>query len=310
VIKPRALRSGDRVGVVAPASPFARVEFEAGIAELRRLGLEPVFDEDVFAQTGFLAGEPELRARAFRRAWNDPSIAAVIAVRGGFGSVHILPLLDAAALSAAPKAFIGYSDVTSLLVFLVQRCGLVAFHGPMLAGRLGRGADGYDAGSFRRCLMQPEPIGELTAPGVDAIKQGSADGVLCGGTLTQLLASLATPFAFDPPAGCVLFLDEVGERPYRIDRMLTQLRLSGLLDRARAVVFGELPDCDEPGGRYTARSVIADRLRDFAGPVLAGFPSGHCAAPAMTLPFGVRARVVGNGRPRLVIEESAVRASI
>jgi muramoyltetrapeptide carboxypeptidase len=261
VIKPRALRPGDRVAVVAPASPFVRAEFEAGLAELRALGLEPVFDEDVFAQAGFVAGDASLRARAFRRAWADPSIAGLIAVRGGYGSVQLLPRLDAAELRAAPKAFVGYSDLTSLLVFLVQHCRLVAFHGPMLAGRLGRGADGYDAGSFRRCLMDPGPIGELTAPGVEILRPGTAEGVLCGGTLTQLLASLATPFAFDPPEGCVLFLDEVGERPYRLDRMLVQLELSGLLRRARAVVFGELPGCDEPGGRYTARAVAAERLR-------------------------------------------------
>jgi muramoyltetrapeptide carboxypeptidase len=131
--------------------------------------------------------------------------------------------------------------------------------------------------------------------------------MLLGGTLTQLLASLATPFAFDPPAGYVLFLDEVGERPYRLDRMVTQLAQAGLLARAAAVVIGELPKCDEPAGDPTARAVMADLFADFPGPVLIGFPSGHTVGPAMTLPFGVAARVLGGAQPRLVIEESAVQ---
>ena len=130
--------------------------------------------------------------------------------------------------------------------------------------------------------------------------------MLLGGTLTQLLASFGTPFAFAPPQGFVLFLDEVGERPYRLDRMVTQLAQSGVLARAAAVVIGELPRCDEPSGDPTARAVMADLFADFPGPVLLGFPSGHTVTPAMTLPFGVQARVIGGSRPRLIIEEPAV----
>jgi len=183
----------------------------------------------------------------------------------------------------------------------------VAFHGPMLVGRLGRGVDGYDSPSFVQALCRREAMGELAAPGLEVVRPGEARGMLLGGTLTQLLASLATPFAFAPPAGHVLFLDEVGERPYRLDRMVTQLKQTGLLARATAVVIGELPKCDEPSGEPTARAVMADLFADFPGPVLIGFPSGHTAGPAMTLPFGVSCRVVGGAAPRLVIEESAVQ---
>ena len=130
--------------------------------------------------------------------------------------------------------------------------------------------------------------------------------MLVGGTLTQLVASLGTPFAFAPPDRHVLFLDEVGERPYRLDRMLTQLAQAGILARASAVIVGELPQCDEPGGDPTARAVVADVLRDFPGPVLFGLPSGHTTRPALTLPFGVRARVLGGARARVIIEEAAV----
>ena len=130
--------------------------------------------------------------------------------------------------------------------------------------------------------------------------------MLLGGTVTQLLASVGTPYAFDPPPGFVLFFDEVGERPYRLDRMVTQLRQTGILARASAVVIGELPQCDEPSGSPTGRGVIADLFADFPGPVLIGFPSGHTAGPAATLPFGVECTVIGGPRPRLVIEETAV----
>ena len=304
--RPRAVRPGDRLAIVAPASPFDRGEFDAGIEEVRRLGFEPVFDERVFARRGFVAGAPGLRARALREALTDPSIAGVLCVRGGYGSVQVLPWLDPREIAAARKPIVGYSDITSLLVFITGHAGLVAFHGPTVAGRLGRGERGYDRATFLAALCKATPMGEVGSRSLRTVKPGEAAGPLFGGTLTQLLASLATPFAFDPPDEHVLFLDEVNERPYRLDRMLVQLRLSGLLARASAVIFGELPGCDEPGGTPTAWSVIEDALADFAGPIVTGLPSGHTTGAALTLPLGVQTRVVADDHPRVVIEEAAV----
>ena len=304
--KPRALHPGDRIAVVAPASPFDREEFDRGLAELRSLGFVPIYDDSVFARRAYVAGPPELRAAALQAAWDDPAIAAVIGVRGGYGSMQVLPFLDAHAVRLSAKPFIGYSDLTALLTFLTINCGVVAFHGPMLEGRLARGRDGYDRASFDRALCRPEPMGELTAPALETLRAGDARGLLLGGTLTQILASLTTPYAFTPPPGYVLFVEEVRERPYRLDRMVTQLKQAGLLARASGVVIGELAGCDEPSGDVTARAVMADLLADFPGPVLFGFPSGHTTGPLQTLPFGVMARVVGDRRPRLIIEESAV----
>jgi muramoyltetrapeptide carboxypeptidase len=305
--KPRALRPGDRIAVIAPASSFVRDEFDAGVAELRRLGYEPVYDETVFARDAYLAGAAALRAAAFRRAWADEQIAALIAVRGGYGSVHVLPLLDAADIRRRPKPFIGYSDNTSILSWLTTQCGIVSFHGPMIEGRLARGESAYDRDTFTRVLSVDAPAGEITHPSLETLRPGEAVGTLVGGTLTQLLASFRTPFEFDPPAGHVLFIDEVAERPYRLDRMLTQLRLSGYLAKASALVFGQLPRCDEPGDLgLTARAVIARVLADFPGPILFGLPSGHTTGACLTLPFGVRARVVAGARPVVNIEEAAV----
>ena len=305
--KPPALRPGDRVAVVAPASAFARDQFDAGINELRHLGFEAVYDSSVFDRHGgYLAGTAETRATAFQKAWADPGVAALVAVRGGYGSVHVLPLLDPAVFAGPPKAFIGYSDNTSLLAWLTLACGVVSFHGPMLEGRLARGEDGYDRDTFRRCLCRPMPAGEITHPLVESLRNGEASGMLIGGTLTQLTASLGTPFAFDPPPGCILFLEDVAERPYRLDRMLTQLRSSGILGRASALVFGEMTRCDEPGGDPVARDVIKELTSGFAGPILFGLPSGHTSGATLTLPFGVQAHVIAGARSALVIDEAAV----
>jgi muramoyltetrapeptide carboxypeptidase len=304
--KPRALRPGDRVAVVAPASPFKRDEFDAGLAEIRSLGFEPVYEDSVFARHGYVAGSADVRAAAFTRAWDDPAVAALIAARGGYGSVQMLPLLDRQAIGRHAKAFIGFSDTTSILVWLTLQCGIVSFHGPMIEARLARGEEGYDRDTFVRCLCRAEAVGDITHPQLDVMAQGEASGMLLGGTLTQLTASLGTPYAFDPPPGFVLFVDEVGERPFRIDRMLTQLRLSGILARASAVVFGELPRCDEPDGSLTARSMVAGVMDGFRGPVLFGLPSGHTSGATLTLPFGVHTTVIADRQPRLVVEEAAV----
>jgi muramoyltetrapeptide carboxypeptidase len=306
MLKPKRLRSGDRVAVVAPASGFPRDEFDKGIAELQQLGFEPIFEDSVFARGHYVAGEGRARAAAFLNAWRDPAVRAIVAVRGGFGSVHLLPYLDANVLRQDPKAFIGYSDLTSVLTHLTTGCGIVSFHGPMLDRRLGYGAAGYDRDTFLRALSSAEPLGELAPPELEIFKQGDASGVLVGGTVAQLVASLGTPYAFAPPAGHVLFLEDVSERPYRLDRMVTQLRFAGILDLASAIVLGEFIGCDEPGGEPLARGTLADLFKDFNGPVMFGFPSGHTAGPSLTLPFGVRARVVGSGTPRLVIEEAGV----
>ena len=306
--RPRALRDGDRVAVVAPASPFDRDRFDRGVGELRHLGFEPVFDERVFERQAYVAGSAPARADGLRAAWRDPSVAALVAVRGGYGSAQLLPLLDAAELRSRPKALVGCSDLTALLAFLTIQCGVVGFHGPMVV-TLADGRRGYDRGSLLGQLSRPVPFGPLPdAGGVEVLRRGRARGRLLGGTLTQLVASLGTPFAFDPPPGFVLLLDDVGERPYRIDRMLTQLRQAGVLSRAAAVVCAEFPDCAEPGSDdLDARAVLAGIRADVDGPVLFGVPTGHTRArPMVTLPLGGEVTVDAGARGRLVVEEAAV----
>ncbi|OFW43985.1 MAG: hypothetical protein A3J29_10080 [Acidobacteria bacterium RIFCSPLOWO2_12_FULL_67_14b] len=301
----RRLAPGDRVALVAPASAFAREEVAAGVAELQRLGLEAVYDDSLFARDRFVAGSAEGRAQAIHRAWADPSIAALVCMRGGYGSAQVLPLLNATLMRESRKALIGYSDITALLAFYLQH-GLTAIHGPMIDRRLSKGPEGYDEESFRRVMMTAEPAGEMRPARLESLRPGEATGVMAGGTLTQIVSLLGTPWAVNLPEECILFLEDVGERPYRVHRMLTQLDQAGLLARARALVFGEFPGCDEPGGGPAIRDVLRDFTASFNGPVLFGFPSGHTTGPTWTLPLGVAARAVGGRSPALVITEAAV----
>jgi muramoyltetrapeptide carboxypeptidase len=304
MLKPRAVRPGDRVAIVAPASNCTRDEFDRGVAEVQRLGFEPVFDPSVFARSTFSAGDARPRADAFIRAWNDPSVAALIAVRGGYGSVEILPLLEQAPLEGA-KLFIGYSDTTSLLTWLTVHRQCPALHGPMLDGRLARGTAGYDERSFRSFLAGGKGL-VLQPDNLRVVKPGEAAGILLGGTLTQLAASLGTPYAFTPRDGALLFLEDVNERPYRLHRLLMQLKLAGVLARAAGLVFGEMRGCDEPDGQATAAAVVDEFATECQGPVMAGFPSGHTAGPCWTLPLGVRCRVVTQPAPALIVEDAPV----
>ena len=306
MIKPPALKPGDRIAVVSPASAFSRPEFDRGLAEIRVLGFEPVYDESVFETSMFTSGSPAVRAAAFRRCWEDPDVAALLAVRGGYGSVQLLPELAGWQPQRRPKLFIGYSDNTSLLTWLTCQCGVTALFGPMIEGRLARGAEGYDVQSFLRLAQGNGEGFHLRPTGLSVIKAGEAAGPLFGGTLTQLAASMGTPYAFDPPRDYILFLEDVGERPYRLDRLLTQLRLGGLLARASAIVFGEMRACDEASGAPTARDVAATFAGDVPGPVIFGFPAGHTTGPCWTLPLGVRVRVQTSPEPTVIVEESPV----
>lgn len=301
----RRLHPGDRIALVAPASSFPPEELSAGVAELTRLGFEPVYDPSILDKERFVAGSVQTRVRQIMQAWQDDSIAALIAMRGGYGSAQLLPFLDPAVLVDARKALIGYSDITSLLG-LYLRHGLTAIHGPMIDRRISKGPSSYDEASFRKVLMHSDPAGDFAPAQLEVLHRGSARGVLVGGTLTQLMASMGTPFAFEPPPGAVLFLEDIGERPYRIHRLLTQAAQAGLFAQATAIVFGEFPGCDEPGGDPAIADVLRDFTADFNGPVLFNFPSGHTAGATWTLPFGVQVEIASEP-PVVRILESAVQ---
>ncbi|WP_239488737.1 LD-carboxypeptidase [Luteitalea sp. TBR-22] len=305
-LRPRALRRGDRIALLALASRPRTQDVAAGAEELRRLGFEPVLSSLPQGGAPYVAGSAVERASALRAHLHDSRIAAVMALRGGYGSAQVLPHLDLADVRAARKLIIGYSDITSLLDTFTGHAGLVTVHGPMLEGRLALGPTAYDRDGFLRVVTQPEPFGAVAADGAHVVRPGAACGILRGGTLTQIAALLGTPWAWSAAEDTLLFLDDVNERPYRLDRMLWQLRHAGVLDHVRGVIVNELPGCDEPGGTVTAVDAVREALTDFDGPVVAGIRSGHTAGAMLTLPFGVQATLEARDEPRLVIDEPAV----
>ncbi len=304
MIRPRQLRPGDRIAFVAPASGFKPEILERGVQEMARLGFEAVYSPEVLARATFEAGPADVRARMLHDAWKDPAVAALVAIRGGYGSQQLLPLLEPELMRTARKLLIGYSDITALLAWSWSH-GVASLHGPMVDGRLAEGPTAYDEDTFLRAISRPEPLGELPATGIDVFAQGSARGRIVGGTLSQLVAMLGTPWTPDVPRGAILLLEDVSERPYRVHRMLTQLAQSGVLGRAGALVFGEFRGCDEPGGRPAIREVLRDFTRGFPGPVIFGLPFGHTTGPSLSIPIGVFGRVETDP-PRLIIDESVV----
>ena len=308
MIRPPVLREGDRIALVAPASPFNREEFERGLLELRSIGLEPVFNESIFERSEYLAGNASDRARSFFEAWSDPAIAAVMAVRGGYGSAQLLPFFDVTDFRKTPKVLVGCSDITSLLSFMSIQCGMTVFHGPMVV-TLGKGVGLYDRSSLIGQVMEGASYGRLNCDGVDILEAGLCHGPIYGGTLTQIVSSLGTPFSFNPPENYVLLLDDVDERPYRIDRMMNQLRQAGLLKRAAGLLCSEFPGCEEGNGELSARSVLARYGRDIEGPVVFGLRTGHTSHPMVTVPLGVKATIQAKSSVvEVVIDEAAVIA--
>jgi len=291
LIKPRPLQPGDVVRVVAPASPFDPKLMEAGEQVLRDWGFEPRHRDDVFDRRGYFAGTPERRAAELREAFADPDCGAIIAARGGYGLTTVAPLLDPEELAANPKIVVGCSDLTVLLNLLVQQAGVTAIHGPMVTG-LGRGDDPEGAERLRALLTSgkaPELRSSFDDAHAFCLSPGVGRGRAVGGSLSMLAATCGTPWQVDT-RGAVLFLEDVGERPYRIDRLLTQLTQAGLFDEVAAVVLGDMTDCDEANGSLSWRHAVDRIFRPMAVPVLAGLRFGH-GVPNLAVPLGVAVQV-------------------
>ena len=298
------IRRGDVVGVVAPSGAIEEARLGAGIAVLEDLGLRVVTGEAVLARRGYLAGSDAARGEDLQHMLDDPDIRAIFCARGGFGSQRLVPRLDLTALRQRPKPVVGYSDATALLIALA-RADVVGVHGPMVAVDLARGLTARSLAHLDRLLSDPGYLWEAEVP--VAVRPGRATGRLLGGTLSVLVTTLGTPYAPDLD-GAIVFLEDVHEWPYRLDRLLTQLRQSGKLDRAAGVVFGTMEACRTLDG-VTAIDVIRDVFADAPYPVGIGVPAGHSAAHTdvenLALPFGVRVELDVEGG-RLAALESAV----
>ena len=289
--RPRPLEEGDVVRVVAPASPFDRERLAAGLDVLRGWGLRPTHRDDLFERRHYFAGPVRRRVDELHEAFEDDECAAIFAVRGGYGVATLLPLLDPGRMRT-PKIVVGCSDLTALLGWTVQHAGTVALHGPMVLG-LGRADDAAGAERLRKLLFETEKPAALESALGDPLEfcmaPGVARGRAVGGSLSILASLCGTPFQVRTD-DAVVFLEDVGERPYRIDRLLVQLVQAGTFERARAVVLGDFTRCDEPGGGVRARDALDRVFRELSIPVLAGVPFGH-GSPNFAFPVGAEVEV-------------------
>ncbi len=285
---PRRLKPADTIGIAAPAGPFDHGLFHRGTRVLEEMGFKVFVPRGLFETNGYLAGDDHHRARLVNELFADDNVDAIMCARGGYGCMRILPLLDYEAIQNNPKVFLGFSDITALLSVLLTRSHLVTFHAPVVTSL----AEAPEA--VRQALLEAvssaEPL-ELNAPGAATLAPGSASGILCGGNLTILCHLVGTAFAPDF-AGKILFLEDRGEAPYRIDRMLMHLKLAGCFDDLAGLVLGSFQGCGAP---QDILRVVGDIFEDRRLPILAGLDAGHDNLN-LTLPMGVEATLDADRR--------------
>jgi muramoyltetrapeptide carboxypeptidase len=316
LIRPRALREGDTVGLVTPSSYVSDPD-RLALAErtARFFGLKPRFGKNVRKREGYLGGTVDQRVEDLHDMFRDPEVKAVFAIRGGYGSAQLLDRIDYSLIRSHPKIFLGYSDITALHLAIQRHAGLVTFHGPIVLSRFTQYTQTY----FRRALFETQPLGRVTNPPdsdplrpahtLRTVRPGRARGPLIGGNLTLISTTMGTPYEIET-RGKILFLEDVEEQPYSIDRMLTQLRLAGKLADAAGVIFGQCQDCRprdfQPSYESTLSvgEVVDEILGKLQIPVLSGLTVGH-TDDQLTLPLGVMAELDA-GTGELVIEEAGV----
>lgn len=281
IVKPPRLKAGDTIGIVAPASPFDMDKFKLGLAALENIGFATVAPREIFHKEGYLAGSDNHRAHVINRFFADDTVRGIFCARGGYGSLRILSLLDKGLIEKHPKVFAGFSDISVVLNHLSGRCGLVTFHAPMVTSLAT--ATKKTRESLAGAVLSGEPV-EIEAGNGTALFGGTASGPVAGGNLTTLCHLVGTPFA-PRFSGRILFLEDTGEAPYRIDRMLTQMQIAGCLTGVAGVVLGSFTDC---GDLAEIHRIVAAIFEPSGVPVLAGIDAGH-GNENLTLPIGLTA---------------------
>lgn len=304
MVRPKALMRGDTVAIIAPAGPIEqREQLLQGVATIERMGFCVRFDDRIFHSVRYLAGTDEERAEELIRAFEDPSVQAIVSLRGGFGCSRLIPLIREGRLRNHCKIFMGFSDLTTLHLFFRRRFGWITFHGPMATssslGNIGPEQERH----LMALWTDPTYVRSLSFPELQTWTPGSVEGELTGGCLSLVVASLGTPYELSTD-GKILFLEDFGEPPYRIDRMFTQLRLARKLDRIAGLLLGHFQDCEPSDSAYTLEEALQGVLRDVKVPVVAHFPAGH-GSENWVLPLGTRIRLDASRR-RVEFLEPAV----
>ena len=316
IIKPPRLQPGDTVGLIAPASAaFEPATIREGIETLQSLGFKVKTGKHIKEKYGYLAGSDEKRVADLHQMFIDDEVKAIIALRGGYGSMRLLNLIDYNLIRKNPKIFMGYSDITSINLAIYHKTGLVTFHGPVAISSFSKYTQEY----FWKTVSSPEALGEIKHPDpgnslrptahLNTIRSGKATGRLVGGNLTLFTALLGTPYEVDTK-DAILFLEETGEEPYDVDRMLTQLLLAGKLKHVAGIVFDRCPTCKPSDYKpafyntFSLEEILEDRLGQLSCPVLYGLNVGH-EADKPTLPMGIQVTLDAD-RKALTFDEGAV----
>ncbi len=300
-IQPPRLKIGDTISIVAPGSTTeSRDAFEKGIATLEKLGFHVRFDERIFQAARYLAGDDASRAEDLIRSFEDPSIQAVIALRGGYGCARLIDLLPKRRLRSHPKIFMGFSDLTALHLFFQKHFGWITFHGPMATSAVLGNFPVDQQEHLLSLLTDPDYRPTLSFPQLDSWFPGTAEGTLTGGCLTIIATSIGTPYEIQTK-GKVLFLEDQGEPPYRLDRLLTHLDLAGKLKNLAGVILGQFRDCEPNGGNYSSTDVLRDILTELKVPIIANFPAGH-GEDNWAFPLGAKIRIDADARVISLLE--------
>ena len=304
--KPRALGKGSRLGIFAPASPAESVDMIAGLAVLKRHGFQVVASQDTKSE-GYFAGTALERVTGFQNTLHSEQVDGLIALRGGYGSNYLLDYHLEKSLPA-PKSVMGFSDLTTLQIFLWQKCRWVTFYGPMVAAGLNAGSGarkGYDESSFLQSLGRVESGWKLRLKG-EAVLAGQGLGTILGGCMTLLEATIGTPWELDTKDS-ILLLEDRAMKPYQVDRVLMHLKQAGKFKEVRGIILGDFPDSQPAiAGAPTVREVCARILRPLGVPIVFGAPVGHTMRPMLTIPLGVKARLDSDGEGTLEFLEPPV----
>lgn len=308
-VKPAPLRAGATLAVLSPASTPKRELVERGMRRLEALGYRAVLSPHALDSGPlYYAGTLEHRVADLHAAFADPSIDGIVCTRGGWGSAELLPHLDAGLVRANPKAFIGYSDHSSLHSWLQNEASLVTFYGPMVAADFARDG-GVDMASWNHTFHGDSGWSLGVSDGLRVLRQGVAEGRLRGGCISILAQALGTPYA--PALGnSILFLEDIGTKPYQWDRMLLHLRYSGRLESARGIVFGNMDQCVAAEEQEYLERAILHSLRDFEGPIAIGLRCGHVNGANITLPLSIPVKLdlTDVASPQMQFLEAAVMA--
>ena len=315
VIKPPRLKSGDKLAIIAPGRYISEEELQDSVKNLNQLGFETTYSEKILLQSGYFAGTDKDRAEDLMEKFSDKSVKGIVCARGGYGCSRILSLLDYDVIRANPKVLIGYSDITALLYGIYQKSGLISFHGPVGTSTF----NDYSVNNFKKVLMNPERTSSFENSasgddeneyGVTSIVKGKGKGRLVGGNLSILVSLIGTKYDVDYP-NKIIFIEEIGEEPYRIDRMLTQMIQAGKFEHATGVMMGIFRKCEakekDPSftKTFTLMEVLQDRLSKLKIPVIYGMSFGH-VKDKFTIPFGALAELDANKQTFTLLEKAVI----